>query len=151
MKAALSELEVVASRTPTPVSTNDHLFLALDKNVQGFPWESMPILRGRAVSRVPSLPFLLDQVALGRHLAPSAMNDRRFVSTRKVFYILNPSGDLASTQAHFEPWISQMVAKAGWKGIVGRSPTELEMIAALKNYDLVLYVILLVSVGEAFS
>lgn len=112
----------------------------LDKNVAGFPWESIPTLRARPISRIPSLPFLLDQVAMGRHLAPAMVDGRRTVDTRKVFYILTPTSDLARTQAHFEPWISQMVAKAGWKGIVGRAPTELEMIAALKDYDLVLWV-----------
>lgn len=63
---------------------------------------------------------------------------RRQVDTRKTFYILNPSGDLSRTQTHFEPWISQMVKKAGWKGIVGRRPTELEMVHALRENDLVL-------------
>jgi separase len=153
----------------------------LDKNVQGFPWESIPILRGRAVSRIPSLPFLLDQVDMVRRLsaisaprpaprpdyaepladANSLSNGHRgslldpaftptttqtsvgdvrlSVDSRKVFYILNPSGDLTRTQTHFEPWIAQMVAKAGWKGIVGRPPTELEMVSALSEYDLVLY------------
>lgn len=118
--------------------TSEHLFLALDKNVSGFPWESIPILRGRPISRIPSLPFLLDQVSMGRHLAPSDPAGNRVVDARKVFYILTPSNDLARTQAHFEPWVSQMVAKAGWRGIVGRPPTELEMIAALKENDLVL-------------
>jgi len=75
---------------------------------------------------------------MGRHLAPSDPAGNRVVDARKVFYILTPSNDLARTQAHFEPWVSQMVAKAGWKGIVGRPPTELEMIAALKENDLVL-------------
>jgi hypothetical protein len=35
-------------------SPPEHLFLALDKNVSPFPWESIPILRGRAF---PSAPF----------------------------------------------------------------------------------------------
>lgn len=137
MKGALSELEL-ATINLTPRHSPEHLFLALDKNVAGFPWESIPILRGRSISRIPSLPFLLDQVAMGRHLNPNLVDGRRRVDTRKVFYILTPGNDLARTQAHFEPWISQMVAKAGWKGIVGRPPTELEMIAALRDNDLVL-------------
>ena len=134
MKGALCELEL-ASASSTPSRAPEHLLIALDKNVAGFPWESIPVLRGRPVSRIPSLPFLLDQVAMGRHLAPANNNGRRVIDTRKVFFILTPSNDLARTQAHFEPWISQMVAKAGWKG---RPPTELEMVAALKENDLVL-------------
>lgn len=139
MKEALIDLEN-ASRSCSPDASDEHLFLVLDKNAQDFPWESIPILRKRSVSRVPSLPYLIDQISPGRHLQPTAADgDFRFmVNARKVFYILNPSGDLTRTQTHFEPWISQMVAKAGWRGIVGRSPTELEMIHALSEYDLVL-------------
>jgi separase len=152
-------------------SPPEHLFLALDKNVSPFPWESIPILRGRAVSRIPSLPFLLDQVEMMKHLSvPSALSassalassagqangalgnasmsssrtipmvtfdGKRKIDTNRVFYILNPSGDLERTQMYFEAWIESMKPR-GWKGIVGRSPTELEMVDALTNYDLVL-------------
>ncbi|WVR04981.1 hypothetical protein IAU60_001993 [Kwoniella sp. DSM 27419] len=141
-------------RASVPSSRNEHLFLALDKNVQCFPWESIPILRGRAVSRIPSLSFLVDQVAMGAHLRPSLAKTlktgsiglngeveemKRMVNSRRTFYILNPSGDLTRTQEFFQPWIDEMIAKGGWKGIIGRAPTELEMAAALKDYDLVLY------------
>ena len=69
---------------------------------------------------------------------PMTSDGRRLVNSRRVFYIVNPSGDLTRTQTFFEPWINQMVEKAGWKGITGRKPTELEMLSALKDYDLVL-------------
>ena len=62
---------------------------------------------------------------------------KRKINTRRVFYILNSSGDLTNTQAFFEPWLATLKDR-GWKGIVGRAPTELEMIDALTNYDLVL-------------
>jgi separase len=147
-----------------PTSTDEHMFLALDKNVSCFPWESIPILRGRAVSRIPSLPFLLDQVELLRHLPSTVQagkpngtvnghangmtatshsvpfDGKRKIDTRRVFYILNSSGDLTRTQAYFEPWLATLKDR-GWKGIVGRSPTEMEMIEALTNYDLVLWVV----------
>lgn len=108
------------------------------------------------MSRIPSLPFLLDQVELLRHLPspghgvttngkngavsarPRTLFDgKRNINTRKVFYILNSSGDLTRTQAYFEPWLNTLQDK-GWKGIIGRAPTELEMVDALTNYDLVL-------------
>jgi separase len=143
VKSALTELESAKGHAKPPA--DEHVFLALDKNVAGFPWESIPILRGRGVSRVPSLPIMLDQVQLLRALSPPAPGaqskaafDGRFkIDSRKVFYILNSSGDLARTQTYFEPWLTTMAAK-GWKGIVGRSPTELEMVDALTRYDLVL-------------
>ncbi|WVQ71462.1 hypothetical protein IAR50_000999 [Cryptococcus sp. DSM 104548] len=147
IKSVLEKME--AKQVKSTNLTEEHVFLALDKNVQSFPWESIPILRGRPVSRIPSLSFLLDQVAMGNHLRPSLTQSlvesdnrsttQRTVNSRRTFYILNPSGDLARTESHFKPWIDEMVKTAGWKGIVGRAPTELEMKAALRDYDLVLY------------
>lgn len=89
--------------------------------MQGIPWESIPALRGRPVSRVPSLDFLVDRTA----------GD---IDDKNVFYVLNPDGDLVRTQEQFEPWVT----KKGWKGITGRRPTEEELVDALSNYDLVL-------------
>jgi separase len=67
----------------------------------------------------------------------SAAEDAKLgIDARRAFYILNPSGDLASTQTHFESWMTGMHA-AGWKGITGRAVTELEMMAALSNHELV--------------
>jgi separase len=99
----------------------EDVFLVLDKNVQGIPWESIPALRGRPISRVPSLDFLVDR-ATGE------------IDASKVFYILNPSGDLLRTQEHFESWLK----KKGWKGITGETPTEEALVKALTENDLVL-------------
>ncbi|OXH40985.1 separase [Cryptococcus neoformans] len=148
VKGVLEKVETKQNKMSSALG-EEHIFLALDKNTQPFPWESIPILRGRPVSRIPSLSFLLDQVAMGNHLRPSLtqsvvaadnyLDIKRTVNSRRTFYILNPSGDLARTETHFKPWIDEMVEKAGWKGIVGRPPTEMEMRAALRDYDLVLY------------
>lgn len=165
MRQVLTEIEL--SRRPVPADAEpEHLFLVLDRNVQGFPWESIPALRGRPVSRIPSLPFLLDELDMlklkaplsaatpsseGDALAPALAglglngastapnNGRRAVDHRRVFYILNPSEDLSATQTRLEPLMEKNRA-AGWKGIVGRKPTVLEMQRALQDYDLVLWV-----------
>nr|XP_018264106.1 uncharacterized protein I303_03986 [Kwoniella dejecticola CBS 10117]OBR86264.1 hypothetical protein I303_03986 [Kwoniella dejecticola CBS 10117] len=158
VKGALEKIESRITSSGLTPSKDEHLFLALDKNIQPFPWESIPILRGRPISRIPSLSFMLDQVKMSTHLRPSLSQSttilngteqgnakdqeeglRRTINSRKTFYILNPSGDLTKTEEHFKSYIDEMVQKAGWKGIVGRPPTELEMVAALKDYDLVLY------------
>ena len=115
---------------------NEHIFLILDRNVQEIPWESIPILRGRAVSRVPSLAFLADRLPLA--IAPDT--GRLEVNPKKVFYILNPSKDLGRTQETFEPWLKSMSEKCGWRGIIGREPTSLEINTALQTYELVLCV-----------
>ena len=58
------------------------------------------------------------------------------IDVRNGFYILNPSGDLKKTQDQFEPWIKQM-KEIGWEGIVGRAPSEGELIQALGSKDIV--------------
>ena len=126
--------------------SDHHMFLVLDKNVQAIPWESIPVLRGRSVSRIPSISFLIDRLHLVRHLgglpasgsidSSEAINGAT-VDPRKTFFILNPSGDLKFTQDRFEEWLQGM-RKVGWSGIVGRVPTEDEMVRALTNNDLVM-------------
>jgi hypothetical protein len=131
-------MEVSARVAPVSPEGPEHLLLALDKNVQAFPWESIPCLRGRPVSRVPSLPVLLDQVALGKLMQPNSA--RRKVNSKKTHFILNPSGDLTKTQETFEPYLKDMRERAGWRGSVGQPPTEMEMRQILEGNDLVLWV-----------
>ncbi|PWZ00251.1 hypothetical protein BCV70DRAFT_231867 [Testicularia cyperi] len=50
----------------TDEEQDHHLFLVLDKETAVFPWESMPILRGKAVSRIPSMAFLQDRIELAK-------------------------------------------------------------------------------------
>lgn len=60
------------------------------------------------------------------------------VNSKKTHFILNPSGDLKTTQETFEPFVKDMKERAGWKGVVGEKPSELEMTRILTNNDLVL-------------
>ncbi|KAL4242854.1 hypothetical protein ABKN59_011524 [Abortiporus biennis] len=151
------------SKSKTTAQTSDmldsatdedqHTFLILDKNVQGFPWESIPSLRGRSVSRVPSLEFLLDRVFLAKFelgedlsatspTSPSSSEtkvDRAQVNPRKTYFILNPSGDLKNTEARFSGWLHDMKKAVGWQGIMGRPPSEQQMADVLEKMDLVIY------------
>lgn len=150
IRSVLEEHAATLARSKIQPIADHHLFLVLDKNVQGIPWESIPILRGQSVSRIPSTSFLIDRVHLARHLrgmsplpdrteAANGKNlvDRISVDPRKTFFILNPSGDLLSTQKRFQTWLDGM-RRAGWKGIVGRVPKEEELITALTTNDLVM-------------
>ncbi|KAG2136721.1 peptidase family C50-domain-containing protein [Suillus clintonianus] len=118
---------------------DSHIFLVLDHNVQGVPWESIPVLRGQSMSRIPSVSFLLDRVRLA-----SAENrsggavDRISVDPRKTFFVLNPSGDLKGTEGRFKPWLEQM-RSVGWEGVIGRPPSEQQFLDALARKDLVVY------------
>lgn len=121
---AIQALQSSQSRQP-----EEQIFLVLDRKTQELPWESMPILRQRVVSRVPNIAFLLDRL-------PSDSVDQQ---TNRVHYILNPSKDLVRTQDAFQPWLEKMAKERGWTGIIGREPTELEVSAALRANDCLLY------------
>ncbi|EJU02296.1 hypothetical protein DACRYDRAFT_116022 [Dacryopinax primogenitus] len=143
-----SALEEFAANPPVLCSSqaDPHLFLILDKNVQGIPWESIPILRGRSVSRIPSISFLVDRIELSRHrrgpeTEPTASPrkiDRVVVDPRRAFYMLNVSRDLTRTEQQFSPWLKEM-DQIGWRGIIGRPPMAGEMLRALESSELVLY------------
>jgi separase len=122
---------------------DSHTFLVLDKNVAGIPWESIPVLRGRSISRIPSVDFLLDRVHYCQQTRTSDARpesiDRIVVDPRKTYYVLNPSGDLKNTEGRFIDWLRDMKS-LGWEGIVGRAPSELQLSSALTRKDLVMYV-----------
>ncbi|KAG1748438.1 peptidase family C50-domain-containing protein [Suillus paluster] len=118
---------------------DSHMFLVLDHNVLGIPWESIPVLRGQSVSRIPSVAFLLDRVRLASAENRSGgVVDRISVDSRKTFFVLNPSGDLKGTEGRFKPWLEQM-RSVGWEGVIGRPPSEQQFLDALARKDLVVY------------
>ncbi|ESK88507.1 cysteine-type endopeptidase [Moniliophthora roreri MCA 2997] len=142
-----------SSLSTTMVNEDEHLFLVLDKNIQGLPWESIPALRGRSVSRIPCTSFLIDRLHFTQwrrehepsgsvkgklSVSASTMIDRALVDPRQGYYIMNPSGDLRRTEERFKPWIKEM-ENVGWQGVSGRAPSELEVLRALEQNDLVVY------------
>lgn len=126
----------------TAPNPEQHLFLILDKAVQSFPWESIPCLRKRSISRIPSLAFLRDRIDLAatRHGDDEAVEHPHeiTVDATRTSFLLNPGGDLGSTQAAFQPWLEKMQGEAGWSGIVGRVPSDEEVKVALSTNDLFL-------------
>ncbi|KAJ6475784.1 cysteine peptidase C50 [Mycena vitilis] len=122
------------------VDDDEHMFLILDKNIQGLPWESIPILRGKSVSRIPSVDFLLDRVQLAGWSASNAGApvNRAVVDPRKGFCVLNPSGDLVRTEGRFKDWAEDM-EQVGWQSVVGHAPSEQQFLDALRKKDLVVY------------
>jgi separase len=125
-------------RRVTP-EEDSHLFLVLDRNVQGIPWENIPILRGRSVSRIPSIDFLVDQLQFASLKQGSELQqtNRAVVNPRNAYYMLNPSGDLKGTESRLKGWLNEMHS-VGWEGIVGRPPSEQQFLNALSRNDLVM-------------
>ncbi|PWN41315.1 hypothetical protein IE81DRAFT_303858 [Ceraceosorus guamensis] len=116
-----------------------HTFLVLDKDTCALPWESMPCIRGRAVSRIPSLSFLQDRIELSRLAQPKSREDEggsfNLGQKPSAYYLLNPSGELTRTQERFEPWLKSRK----WAGDAGHVPVADAFSASLASKDLVLY------------
>jgi separase len=128
---------------PASNPSDEHTFLVLDKNLQGLPWESIPILRGRSVSRIPSVDFLHDRILYANWKRESAGQSRcpvrphtAVVDPHRGYYILNPSGDLGRTESRFKGWATEM-EQVGWQGVTGSPPSEQQFLDALQNQDLV--------------
>lgn len=136
IRVALEELH--KSSTSTEKDSYNHTFLILDKSLQSFPWESIPCLRGRSVSRIPSTSFIRDRIDLATAMSSNIPTHEIIVDSSKTSYVLNAGGDLRKTQDHFEPWLQTMTQQHGWSGIVGRAPSEEEMKGALGGSELFL-------------
>ena len=139
-------LEEHAARVRSCIRSQDdeHVFLVLNRCLQEIPWESLPILRGRSVSRIPNVDFLIDRLEFAqrrrqsgsRH--PEHYDGRTRLDSSSTYYVLNPKGDLDGTERRFSPWLKSMQA-VGWDGIIGRAPSEQEFSHALSKNELVMY------------
>ena len=140
LRTVLEEFAASSEGSIGPIADN-HMFLILDKNIQGLPWESIPILRGESVSRIPDVRFLLDRLDLvgyqrgGKSEGPGAGRVR--IDPRKTFYVLNPAGDLTGTEGRFDDWLKEMKG-VGWRGLTSQAPSEQQFLDALQTQDLVL-------------
>lgn len=69
------------------------------------PWESLPILRNQEVYRMPSVGSIFtslhrygqEKLGKGSMVFPS-------IDPLDAYYLLNPSGDLSSTEVEFDKW-----------------------------------------------
>ncbi|TKA82960.1 hypothetical protein B0A55_01541 [Friedmanniomyces simplex] len=118
-----------------------HLILILDKRLQAFPWESLPCLEGASVSRVNSMLGLRERILAMRGQQNSPFDGCHEVSRKSGTYILNPSGDLASTQTTLSPALESLALEQGakWKSMVQRTPDEEEFRTALTDSSMLLY------------
>ncbi|BGP62219.1 separin protein [Rhodotorula toruloides] len=138
LREALEELHGTKSAPKSKASPDEHTFLILDKRLQAIPWESLPCLRGRSISRLPSLSFLRDRLDLAADRAPGTPHDF-VVDHARTSYLINPGGDLKNTQQTFEPWLREQADKHGWTGVVARTPLEEEVKQSLTRTELFLF------------
>ncbi|BDA44094.1 probable separin at C-terminar half [Coccomyxa sp. Obi] len=112
------------------------VLLVLDGELQSLPWESLPALQQQRIYRAPSLACACAIAARNaKDCTPSLCADSSWqassdacsaeqhsidgpkaVDVHDAVYMLNPSGDLASTQATFQEFFQQ---QPGWQGSVG--------------------------------
>lgn len=123
-----------SSMTEDDIKENsiEHIVLVLDKKSQAFPWESIPSLRQKSVTRVPSftiLENLLSQVSSDLNLVTNRDNNN-------CHYVLNPGKDLPRTQERFQ---STFEAMSGWTGLTAKPPTEVEVSTMLEKGDVFVY------------
>ena len=137
----MKRLKVIFARQASNCSLEceKHVILILDKELHGIPWESMPCLRGKSVSRLPSFAFLNDRNLMLKNPRPYGYqsNSRAgslAVDRTKLWYVLNPGGDLVGTEQRFNSLLQRFVGDCianeishsdpNWQGIVGRWPSE---------------------------
>ncbi|PWY90721.1 separin [Aspergillus heteromorphus CBS 117.55] len=113
----------------------NHTVLVLDKSLHMFPWESLPCLQGFPVCRVPSLECLRDRIQQFRREGAETSTGFTIDRTNGA-YILNPTGDLHTTQGTFE---KDLINLDKWSGVVNREPTEAEFKKGLESKSLFLY------------
>ncbi len=145
----LDKLRAYHDATVQANRSSEHLILVLDRRLQAFPWESMPCLEGSSVSRVGSMLSLRDCILSMRgptqsSRASSFPDEGRgchVVCRDSGTYILNPSSDLAPTQAMLEPALSTLTTCHGsrWTSVVNEIPSEDRFRSALNNSSVMLY------------
>ncbi len=117
-------------------SGDKHTILILDKALHAFPWESLPCMDGLAVSRLPSLDCLRERILVQQNSITSTSPDHHYVEATNGSYVLNPGGDLKTTQSTFENELRKLNT---WNGIIKCEPTEAEMRDILESKDIFLY------------
>ncbi|GAV67376.1 Peptidase_C50 domain-containing protein [Cephalotus follicularis] len=116
----------------------DPIILVLDFEVQMLPWENIPILRNQEVYRMPSVSSISDTLYRSHHYQEQVgtiVAACPLIDPVDAFYLLNPSGDLSSTQVEFENWFRDQ----NFEGKAGSVPTAEELAIALKSHDLFIY------------
>ena len=122
-------------------SPSKHLVLILDENLQFFPFESIPSLREKSVSRLPSPLFF--SFLIGPPTATVGGEWRRGewkrgewkANLKNAFYIVNPSKDLKKSEERMLP----LLQKYNFEGIKSTPPTASEFEKVLREKEVLVY------------
>lgn len=128
LQTAVDKLKTITGKS------SGHLVLVLDKNLQKLPWESLPTLISRPVTRLPSLRFLLSYDLVKKYCPQSAFT--KGVNPDSTYYVLNPHANLPGTEERFRDWFQ---SESKWSGVTGKAPTPEQVQAGLTQHDLYIY------------
>ncbi|KAI3841547.1 hypothetical protein MKX03_023861 [Papaver bracteatum] len=115
------------------------IVLVLDSEIQMLPWENLPVLRKHEIYRMPSVGSVSAILNISWHLEePIGRISDTFPAIDPLdgFYLLNPGGDLERTQVEFEDWFRDQK----FEGKAGTAPPAEELVVALENHDLFIYI-----------
>ena len=106
--------------------------LILDEYLHRFPFESMGMFQNIAVTRVPSLPFVLATLSETKALHSNATP---MADPRKVKYVLDPESNLSESASTLAPALESIASRNGWEweGVVGQMPSAEFMSSALSE------------------
>ncbi|XP_071705360.1 separase-like [Rutidosis leptorrhynchoides] len=111
------------------VVDREPVILVPDFDIQMLPWESLPILRNQEVYRMPCVASISCTYDTSSSLCYP------MIDPLDAYYLLNPGGDLRTTEAKFSNWFKDQ----NLEGTTGTSPCVDELSMALKNHDLFIY------------
>ena len=115
----MSSIEHGSSEEPCTI-------LILDEHLQRFPFESMDMFAGKAVTRVPSLPFVFATLMESESLS---------VDPDRISYVLDPESNLSETASNLGPALNNLASSRGWEwnGVIGEMPTQEFMTQTLQR------------------
>lgn len=139
--------EAPASTATPTASRGNHVVLILDELLQCIPFENMPLLRHKEVSRVPGLTVLVNllllhtqtqtqtsppeqkqkqkqaqAIASSSSSSSSSTSGDKMLSLAHCWYSIDPDANLLGTRATMKQFMQPYAAKWGWTGFVGEKP-----------------------------
>lgn len=120
-----------------------HTILILDEQLQQIPWESIPCLKARQCSRIPSFALLLHMLtrmnrpkdslsstdAKAKTIAPNhemIIDSHIYIERTKIWYSIDPESNLPATREKMFDFLKPYIEKMEWEGFVAEMPSEEE-------------------------
>lgn len=101
---------------------NASVILVLKRGLHHLPWESLPILRERRVTRMPTLESIHAHMQIQR---PQLI--------KRKFYIVDPKDTVQTTNLFFKKYFTE---QRNWEGLTETAPNEAHFKKALTDCDL---------------